>query len=180
MFDITDPRIVAQRGVLAPQFFEPDYSERLEPVGRPDPVPRRVGGYARLYILSPANCDVSGQWLPGISNWSLSFGAEYNLPATLFGRAGLLYLAGDGSYRSKFSSNASRSIYTDIDGYALANVRFGFRTRNGFNLYGCAERVRHRIFRTACGDVGQYRADRRATGRSAHVRLDAGDAVLRS
>ena len=33
----------------------------------------------------------------------------------------------DGSYRSSFSSNPSRSVYTDIDGYALTNFRAGFR-----------------------------------------------------
>ncbi len=41
----------------------------------------------------------------------------------------------DGSYRSKFSSNPSRSIYTDIDGYSLANFRLGFRT-DDFNVFG--------------------------------------------
>lgn len=41
----------------------------------------------------------------------------------------------DGSYRSKFSSNPSRSIYTDIDGYSLNNVRLGYRTDNGLNVF---------------------------------------------
>ena len=26
--------------------------------------------------VSPANCDISGQWLPGISSWSASYGAR--------------------------------------------------------------------------------------------------------
>ncbi|TNE42495.1 MAG: TonB-dependent receptor [Sphingomonadales bacterium] len=86
--------------------------------------------------ISPANCDISGQWLPGISRWAFSFGAEYNHPVNLLGREGEMYLGYDGSYRSRFSSNASRSAYTDIEGYALSNVRFGFRTGEGFNLYG--------------------------------------------
>ncbi|RYE64436.1 MAG: TonB-dependent receptor, partial [Oxalobacteraceae bacterium] len=30
---------------------------------------------------SPANCNVSGQWLPGVSKWAFSWGFEYNLPA---------------------------------------------------------------------------------------------------
>ncbi len=85
---------------------------------------------------SPANCDISGQRLPGVSRLALSYGAEYNLPATLFGRAGSLYAGFDGSYRSRFSSNPSRSIYTDVDGYALANLRAGFRTDDGWNLFG--------------------------------------------
>ena len=77
---------------------------------------------------SPANCDVSGQWLPGISKWSISWGGEYNVPANILDREGQVYLGFDGNYRSEFSSNASRSIYTDIEGYSVHNVRVGFRT----------------------------------------------------
>ncbi len=66
--------------------------------------------------LSPASCDISGQRLPGMSKISLSFGAEVNNPATLFGKQGQIYLGVDGNYRSNFSSNASRSIYTDVKG----------------------------------------------------------------
>ena len=85
--------------------------------------------------LSPANCDVSGQRLPGASKWAFSYGFEGNLPANLLGRVGEVYLGFDGNYRSRFSSNPSPSIYSWIDGYALSNVRLGFRT-DGFNLYG--------------------------------------------
>jgi iron complex outermembrane receptor protein len=85
--------------------------------------------------LSPANCDISGQRLPGVSKWSLSFGAEVNAPATLLGNEGEVYLGYDGSYRSNFSSNASPSAYTWVDGYALSNFRAGFRTLEGLNLY---------------------------------------------
>lgn len=85
---------------------------------------------------SPSVCDISGQWLPGISNWAFSYGAEYNVPAKVFGKDGEVYLGADASSRSKFSSNASRSIYTDIDGYTLANFRLGFRTDEGLNVFG--------------------------------------------
>lgn len=84
---------------------------------------------------SPANCDISGQWLPGISNWALSFGTEANVPARLFGLSGQAYVGYDGSYRSKFSSNASRSLYTDVDGYSLHNLRAGFRSDDDFNVF---------------------------------------------
>lgn len=77
--------------------------------------------------LSPANCNISGQRLPGVSKWTLSYGAEINEPARLFGESGEVYFGIDGSYRSDFSSNASPSIYTNIEGYALTNLRFGFR-----------------------------------------------------
>lgn len=85
---------------------------------------------------STANCDISGQRLPGISKWSFSYGAEGNLPATLFGEEGEVYLGFDGNYRSRFSSSPSPSIYSWIDGYALSNFRLGFRADNGLNIYG--------------------------------------------
>jgi iron complex outermembrane receptor protein len=99
------------------------------PVGSPGGTPGAPGQ------LSPVVCDISGQWLPGISNWAFSYGAEYNAPARLLGLDGEFYVAGDANSRSKFSSNASRSIYTDIEGYTLANFRLGFRT-DDFNVFG--------------------------------------------
>jgi iron complex outermembrane receptor protein len=81
--------------------------------------------------LSPLVCDISGSVLPGISKWSFSFGGEVNVPVS----GGQVYLGYDGSYRSKFSSNPSRSLYTDINGYSLSNFRLGFR-KDKWNLYG--------------------------------------------
>ncbi len=86
--------------------------------------------------LSPANCDISGQRLPGVSKWSLSYGAEGNVPAEVFGLGGVFFLGVDGSYRSRFSSNPTPSIYTWIDGYALTNFRGGFRADDGLEFYG--------------------------------------------
>lgn len=84
---------------------------------------------------SPIVCDISGQWLPGVSKWAFSYGAEYSAPSTILGEAGEGYVAFDANSRTKFSSNASRSIYTDIGGYTLANARVGFRTDNGLNAF---------------------------------------------
>ena len=86
--------------------------------------------------LSPASCNVSGQWLPGVSKWAFSYGAEYDVPVQIGRVAGQVYVGYDGSYRSKFSSNPSRSAYTDINGYALSNFRLGFKARDDFNLFG--------------------------------------------
>ncbi len=86
--------------------------------------------------ISPDNCDISGQILPGVSKWAFSYGAEYNLPLQLFGTDGQLYAGVDGSYRSKFSSNPSRSRYTDIAGYALTNFRVGYRKDGDWNVFG--------------------------------------------
>lgn len=85
---------------------------------------------------SPANCDISGQRLPGVSKWSFSYGGEVNTPTSVFGREGQIYVGIDGNYRTGFSSNPTPSIYTNIQGYALTNYRVGFRTDGGINLFG--------------------------------------------
>jgi len=86
--------------------------------------------------ISPANCDISGQVLPGISKWAFSYGAEYGVPARLGGLDGQFYLGFDGSYRSRFSSNPSRSRYTDVRGYALSNFRLGYKAPGSWNVWG--------------------------------------------
>ena len=86
--------------------------------------------------ISPAQCDISGSRLPGVSKWSFSYGAEANVPITAFGKEGQVYLGFDGNYRSDWSSNTSPSAYTNVDGYALSNFRLGFRTDTGFDIYG--------------------------------------------
>ncbi|WP_326524589.1 TonB-dependent receptor [Sphingomonas sp.] len=107
---------------------------------------------------SPAVCDISGQWLPGVSRWALSYGFEANAPADLLGQSGELYLGFDANSRAKFSSNASRSIYTDIDGYTLANLRAGFRSDDGFSLFGWVRNVFDRkyyeVLATTPGNTG--------------------------
>lgn len=95
----------------------------------PASAPGTPGGY------SPASCDISGQWLPGISKLAFSYGFEYALPLPALNQSGSAYVAFDGTYRSKFSSNPSRSLYTDVAGYSIANVRAGFRTRGGWDVY---------------------------------------------
>ncbi len=84
---------------------------------------------------SPAFCDVSGSWLPGVSKWSGSWGVQYQHNATILGREGEGYFAYDGSARSRWSSNPSRSLYTDVGGYGLANFRFGFRSQGSWDVY---------------------------------------------
>ncbi len=64
----------------------------------------------------------------------------------------------DGNYRSKFSSNPSRSNYTDIKGYAVTNYRVGFRTDSGFDIYGFVRNVfdakYFELLQVAPGNVG--------------------------
>jgi iron complex outermembrane receptor protein len=52
-----------------------------------------------------------------------------------------VYLGYDGSYRSTFSSNPSASAYTDIKGYALGNVRLGFRGEDRLNVFAWIRNV---------------------------------------
>ena len=98
--------------------------------------PAGQAGTSTTPSYSPANCDISGQRLPGVSKWAFSYGAEYDLPATIGGLDGQVYLGYDGSYRSTFSSNPSRSLYTDIKGYALSNFRLGFKAKDSWNVFG--------------------------------------------
>jgi iron complex outermembrane receptor protein len=78
--------------------------------------------------VSPISCDISGQRLPGVSKYSLSYGLEGNVPARLIGMTGQVYAGVDGNYRSAFSSNATPSPATDIAGYTLTNFRLGWRS----------------------------------------------------
>jgi len=82
--------------------------------------------------ISPARCDISGQVLPGISKWSLSWGGEYAIPVSAEGQ---VYAGYDGSWRSKFSSNPSPSAYTWIGGYSLHNFRIGYRQGKDLNVF---------------------------------------------
>ncbi len=103
----------------------------LQPVGAaPDYAQPGVAG-----ALSPRQCDISGQRLPGVSKWAFSYGAETNVPATILAKDGQVYLGVDGNYRSRWNSNASPSIYTKVKSYALTNVRAGFRA-DGLDVFG--------------------------------------------
>ncbi|MFM1959138.1 MAG: hypothetical protein RL588_655 [Pseudomonadota bacterium] len=85
--------------------------------------------------ISPANCDISGSRLPGVSEWAFSFGGETRRNLTLLGRQGDLFLGLDGSWRSEFSSNASPSAYTKVKAYGLLGLRAGFRAREGLEVF---------------------------------------------
>ncbi len=109
----------------------PELSGGTAVTGTQTPGPAATPG-----ALSPAFCDISGQWLPGVSKWSGSWGAQYSHPGTFLGREGEAYLGYDGSARSQWSSNPSRSIYSDVGGYGLANFRVGFRSGDTWDVYG--------------------------------------------
>jgi iron complex outermembrane receptor protein len=93
------------------------------------PVPLELTGAA-----SPS-VDATGGRLPGISKWAGSVGGEYHRPARFLGNDGELFTAFDVFYRDDFSSSATPSRYLNIDGYALANARIGFRSDSGWSSY---------------------------------------------
>jgi iron complex outermembrane receptor protein len=82
----------------------------------------------------PQAKDISGSRLPGVPKVALTFGAEARHPVTLFSQSGELFAAVDTSYRSEFSSSATPSLYLNVPGYGLANLRAGYRWGQGWML----------------------------------------------
>jgi iron complex outermembrane receptor protein len=127
-------------GTLQPANAAPDYSQPGVPGA-----------------LSPRQCDISGQRLPGVSRWSASFGAEVNVPVELLANEGQAYLGTDGNYRSHWNSNASPSIYTEVKGYVVTNFRAGFRTER-FDVFGWVRNAFDKkyidLLQVAPGNVG--------------------------
>ena len=90
------------------------------------PIPLELTGYALPSV------DASGMRLPGISEWSASFGGEYHKEANFLGTQGELFTGFDIFYRDEFSSSATPSEFLNIDGYSLTNLRVGFRASTGW------------------------------------------------
>lgn len=80
--------------------------------------------------------DISGSRLPGVSKWSASYSAEYSLPASLLHTDGEVYAGIDGNVRSRWSSSPSPSEYMWVNGYALTNLRVGYRVDHSWNVFG--------------------------------------------
>ncbi|MHA3791967.1 TonB-dependent receptor [Sphingomonas sp. YL-JM2C] len=127
-------------GTLQPAGATPDYSQPGVPGA-----------------LSPRQCDISGQRLPGVSRWSASFGAEANIPVELLANEGQAYIGTDGNYRSHWNSNASPSVYTEVKGYVVTNFRAGFRTER-FDVFGWVRNAFDKkyidLLQVAPGNVG--------------------------
>jgi iron complex outermembrane receptor protein len=81
---------------------------------------------------SPQFVDASGGRLPGVSDYALSYGAEYRLPAG----SGEAYAGIDGSFRSDFSSSPTPSRVLNVEAYALTNLRAGYRAESGWEVFG--------------------------------------------
>lgn len=108
----------------------------------------------------PSSVDESGTVLPGISKWAATIGAEYATAAKALGHAGQLFGAIDASSRSNFSSSASYSKYLVVPGYALVNVRAGFRAANGWTVFvwsrNLLDKNYYELLTAAPGNTGLY------------------------
>ena len=82
----------------------------------------------------PPSVDASSGRLPGLSKWAASVGGEHRAQIGLFGVPGELFTGFDVYYRDDFSSSPTPSQYLNIDGYALLNLRVGFRSNSGWSL----------------------------------------------
>jgi iron complex outermembrane recepter protein len=93
-----------------------------------------------------ASCDLSGKQLPGTSKWAFGFGGE--VERDLPGTDGQAYVGVDGTWRSGFLADASDSVYLRIPGYALFNLRAGFRSDNGWEVFALARNVFNKDYLT--------------------------------
>ncbi len=104
--------------------------------------------------------DISGSDLPGISKWAATVGAEVTTKGNFLGQNGKFFLACDTYYRSSFSSSPSPSKYLVIDGYAILNMRIGFRASQGASISLWARNLLNQDYfeqlLPAGGNAGQY------------------------
>lgn len=110
----------------------------------------------------PTFKDISGGELPGISKWASTLCGEFVEPVQFFGQNGDFFMAFDVYYRSGFSSSPSPSKYLVIDGYAIMNARFGFRTPKGFSIFIWSRNLLDQDYfeqlLPGAGNSGQYAA----------------------
>ena len=134
----------------------------IEQTGRPIPNPNYNSSLPTsssnpLTITAPF-VDVSGERLPGVSDWAATLGGEYVVPSSFLGRDGEFFVAADVSYRSDFSSDPAASEYMIIDGYSLVNARVGFRAADGWDFYvwsrNLADTEYYEILATQSGGSG--------------------------
>jgi len=84
--------------------------------------------------IGPAtiSCDLSGEGLPGVSEWATTVGGDYERSVSFGSVDGEAYVSGEVSYRS---NPASISDYTEVGDLTLVNLRLGFRAEKGWELF---------------------------------------------
>jgi iron complex outermembrane receptor protein len=77
-------------------------------------------------------CNLTGKTVPGTSRWVMSAGGEITHNLGSYGRYDIVgYLGADFSLRSNFNVSSNDSIYSNIPGYGLLDLRLGARTADG-------------------------------------------------
>jgi iron complex outermembrane recepter protein len=77
-------------------------------------------------------CNLTGKTVPGTSRWVMSAGGEITQPLGSWGKYDVVgYLGADFSLRSNYNVTANDSIYGNIPGYGLLDLRLGARTADG-------------------------------------------------
>ncbi|GGI28471.1 TonB-dependent receptor [Pedobacter mendelii] len=126
------------------------------------PLPLEETGHTELVngvATQVAFKDASGGRLPGISKWNISGGAEFSTSGNLATKPGRYFIAGDASYRSEYSSNATPSSVLNVQGYSLFNARLGFRSEK-FSAFVWSRNIGNKNYyeqlQAAAGNSGLY------------------------
>jgi len=126
------------------------------------PLPLEETGHTELVngvATQVAFKDASGGRLPGISKWNVSGGAELSTAGSLATKPGRYFIAGDASYRSGYSSNATPSAVLNVAGYSLFNARLGFRSEK-FSAFIWSRNIGNKNYyeqlQAAAGNSGLY------------------------
>jgi iron complex outermembrane receptor protein len=80
-----------------------------------------------LQTATTAFCSFTGNRMAGLSRWSETLGADYEIPLG----SGAVVLHADSSFRSGYYGDATESKYTWINGYNVTNASIGYRGSGG-------------------------------------------------
>lgn len=80
-----------------------------------------------------AACNLSGNPLPSLPEWTVSLGIDATKPARIFGYSGEFFLHADSLSRTR-TVDPSNSRFTVIDDYSVINAAVGFRPRPGWEI----------------------------------------------
>lgn len=103
-------------------------------------------------------CDLTGKSVPGTSRFIMNAGGEVNQNIGRLGRFDLQGYAGaDFTLRSKYNVSANDSIYAEIPGYGLLNLRLGVRTLDGkYDLFLWGRNATNTRYYTVRGAGGPF------------------------
>lgn len=106
--------------------------------------------------------DISGGRMPGISKFAGSLGGELKFPKSILGSKGHFFFGMESFFRTGFSSSPSPSAFLNVDGYFLANGRFGYKSDSGLSGFIWSRNLTNsRYFEQllpGAGNVGHYAA----------------------